>query len=111
MDASAHLRKLGGQTIHTIARGRRNRILEIRDTDVIVATDKSPGGELVAIADVQARDMLEREGEVRIDVNTVGYRSAFIGAVQAMLPGGSGVHSAPARQTRAPFSDLGIVED
>jgi hypothetical protein len=41
----------------------------------------------VPIAQVQAAiDMLERTGELRSDVKTVGYRSAFIGAVLATLP-------------------------
>jgi hypothetical protein len=88
MDAREHLRGLVGQTIHTITRRQRNHILEIRADDVIVATDKSPRGGPVSIADIQAAmDMLERDGEVRIDVKTVGYRSAFVGGVLATLPG------------------------
>ena len=88
MNAGRHLRGLVGQTVHTITRGRRNRILEIRGTDVIVATDKSPSAEPVPIAEVQAAiDLLERDGEVRVNVETVGHRSAFVGAVLATLPG------------------------
>jgi hypothetical protein len=88
MDARQHLRGLVGQTIHTIARRRPNRVLAIRGDDVIVGTQKSPSGEPVPIADVQAAiDVLERNGEVRIDVKTVGHRSAFVGAVLATLPG------------------------
>jgi hypothetical protein len=88
MDAREHLRGLVGQTIHTITRRQRNRILELRHDDVLVATDKSPAGQPVPIAGVQAAmDMLERDGEVRINVKTVGYRSAFVGAALATLPG------------------------
>ena len=88
MDAREHLRSLVGQPIHTIARDRPNRILEITGSDVLVATDKSAGGEPVPIAEVQAAiDMLKRDGELRVDVKTVGYRSAFVGAVLATLPG------------------------
>jgi hypothetical protein len=88
MDAREHLRGLVGQTIHTLARRQPNRILEIRGDDVIVATGKSPSGEPVPIAEVQAAiDVLERDGEVRLDVKTVGYRSAFVGAVLGALPG------------------------
>lgn len=48
------------------------------------------GRALVLLGEVQnALDMLERDGEVAIDVETVGYRSAFIGAVLATLPGTS----------------------
>jgi hypothetical protein len=55
---------------------------------VLVGTLRSPKGKPVPIADVQAAmDLLERDGEVVIDVETVGYRSAFIGAVLASLPG------------------------
>ena len=87
MDARAHLQTLVGKTIHTIGQGRPNRIVEVSGQHVIVATDKSPSGQAVPIAEVQAAiDMLERAGELRIDVKTVGYRSAFIGAVLATLP-------------------------
>ena len=48
----------------------------------------SDQGKPVPIKWVQAAlDMLERDGEVIIDVKTVGYRSAFIGAVLALLLG------------------------
>lgn len=88
MDAKAHLRTLVGTTIHTIGHGRPNRILAIDGTDVIVATGRSPAGQRVAIAEVQAAlDMLERTDDLLIDKKVVGYRSAFIGAVLGTLPG------------------------
>jgi len=63
-------------------------VLQIEGDHVIVATAKSPNGQPVPIAWVQnALDMLERDGEVVINVETVGYRSAFIGAVLTTLPG------------------------
>jgi hypothetical protein len=63
-------------------------VLYVEGDDVIVATAKSPNGQPVPIAWVQnALNLLERDGEVVIDVETVGYRSAFIGAVLATLPG------------------------
>jgi hypothetical protein len=34
-----------------------------------------------------ALDLLERDGEVRVDVATLGHRSAFVGAVLSTLPG------------------------
>ena len=86
-DARTHLQTLVGQEIRTLT-GRPNRVLAIRGDDVLVGTLKSPQGQPVPIAWVQsAIDMLERDGEVRIDVATVGYRSAFVGAVLATLPG------------------------
>ena len=58
------------------------------DTHVIVGTDKSPTGKRVPIAEIQAAmDSLEQRGELEISVQTVGYRSAFIGAVLATVPG------------------------
>jgi hypothetical protein len=63
-------------------------VLRIEGDDIIVATAKSPDGQPVPTAWVQdAMDLLERDGEVVIDVDTVGYRSAFIGAILATLPG------------------------
>ncbi len=87
IDARAHLESLVGQEIRTLT-GRPNRILGFRGTDVIVATTRSPHGQPVPIAWVQdAVDMLLDRDELVIDVETVGYRSAFIGAVLARLPG------------------------
>ncbi len=86
-DAHSYLQGLEGQLLHTLT-GRPNRILEVRDDVVIVATGRSPGGKPVQIAEVQdAIDALEAAGELEISVATVGYRSAFIGAVLATLPG------------------------
>ena len=86
-DARTHLQTLVGQEIRTLT-GRPNLVLAIRGDHVLVGTSKSPRGKLVPIDWVQhAIDLLERDGEVRIDVPTVGYRSAFIGAVLATLPG------------------------
>ncbi len=88
VDARAHLNTLVGQTIHTIGQGRPNRILAVDGGEVVTATDQSPSGQRVAIAEVQAAvDMLERTGDLLIDKKIVGYRSAFIGAVLAALPG------------------------
>lgn len=87
MDARAHPAGLVGKTIHTIGQEKPNRILAIGGTDVIVATDKSLAGQPVPIAEIQtAIEILERDSDVRLDVKTVGYRSAFIGAVLATLP-------------------------
>ena len=86
-DARQYLESLVGQTILTLT-GKPNFILEVRGTDVIVGTAKSPKGQPVPIRWVQdAMDQLERGRELEINVQTVGYRSAFIGAVLATLPG------------------------
>lgn len=86
-DAEALLASLVGMTIHTLT-GRPNEVLRIQGTDVIVGTEKSPEGQAVPIEWVQsALDTLNREGDVEISVRSVGYRSAFIGAVLAKVPG------------------------
>lgn len=78
---------LVGQTLETLS-GRWNSILELRDTQALVATERSPAGNSVPIALVEeALDQLHAAGELRIDVPTVGYRSAFVGAVLQTLPG------------------------
>ena len=85
-DAVSLLRELTGRQLSTLS-GRANRILEIRGDDVIVATSRSPAGQPVPIAWVQeALDRLREERVISIDVDSVGYRSAFIGAVLRELP-------------------------
>jgi hypothetical protein len=87
VNARDYLASLVGQELETLT-GRTNRVLRLAGEDVIVATSRSPRGKPVPIKWVQAAlDMLERQGEVVIDVKTVGYRSAFVGAVLASLPG------------------------
>jgi hypothetical protein len=86
-DAMRNLRSLVGTTIRTLT-GQPNRIIEVRSNEVIVGTGRSPEGQPVPIEWVQtAMDRLYRDGEVDIDVESVGYRSAFVGAVLATLPG------------------------
>jgi hypothetical protein len=86
-DARAYLRGLIGKTIHTLT-GRPNSIIAIDGDDVLVGTTRSPDGQAVPIAWVQeAMDRLYAQGSIEISVESVGYRSAFIGAVLATLPG------------------------
>jgi hypothetical protein len=86
-DARTVLIGLQGKTIRTLS-GKPNRILNVVGSDVIVATERSPSGQPVPIEWVQsALQRLARDGEVEISVQSVGYRSAFIGAVLATLPG------------------------
>jgi putative restriction endonuclease len=75
------LRGLVGRRLTTVT-GQVNEILRAEPPNVIVATDRSPHGQPVPIADVQrALDLLRRDGAVTIDVPTLGHRSSFIGAV------------------------------
>lgn len=91
IDAGAHLRSLIGTTILTLT-GRPNHVIDIQGDQVIVGTDRSPAGTPVPIESVQeAMDMLHRDGEIQINVKTVGYRSALIGAVLLTVPGAEGM--------------------
>jgi hypothetical protein len=81
------LQDLVGLEIRTMT-GRVNRVLEVSGGGVLVGTSKSPQGQWVDIAEVQAAlDTLRRRGLIEISVRGVGYRSAFIGAVLSTLPG------------------------
>ena len=87
MDAAHYLTGLVAKEIRTVT-GKPNTVLAVTDTEAIVATRRSPNGKPVPIADVQAAiDTLMTKGEITVDVDTLGYRSAFIGAVLATLPG------------------------
>jgi hypothetical protein len=87
IDARQMLEGLVGRQLETMS-GQVNRILRIEGSEVIVATSKSPHGKPVAITSVQdALDRLCEAGELEISVDSVGYRSAFIGAVLATIPG------------------------
>jgi len=77
--------------------GHPNKVLSVGAKAVIVGTTRSPDGTPVPIEWVQdAMDMLEQDGEVRVNVDTLGFRSAFVGAVLATLPGAS-VSPSPTR--------------
>ena len=68
----------------TTTSGSVNRILAVQSPNVVVATERSPQGQPVPIADVQrAIDLLQLHGAVTIDVETLGHRSSFVGAVLA----------------------------
>ena len=86
-DARAHLASLIGMTIATLTREKPNRILYLDGSAVIVATERSPSGERVEIADVEAAfDRLGAGEEVEVSIGSLGHRSAFVGAVLATLP-------------------------
>lgn len=83
-----HLLGLRGETIPTISTGAWNRIVEVSDDHVLVATDRSPEGSPVPLAMIEsAYERLHSEGEIEISVDSVGHRSSFVGAVLASLPG------------------------
>ncbi len=87
INASRILEKLVGRTVTTLT-GRNNRILQVQGSQVVVATDKSPGGRRIPIVWVQnALDRLTFQGEVDIGVESLGYRSTFVTAVLLAIPG------------------------
>jgi hypothetical protein len=94
-DARQLLNGLIGRTIVTVT-GRTNTVLEVRDTEVVVATGRSPGGAAVPIAWVQdALDRLVDDSVIEISVDSVGHRSAFVGAVLLTLPGARATRTTP----------------
>lgn len=93
-DARRFLESLTGRELRTVT-GRPNRVVRIEGDRVVVATGRSPSGRAVPIGWVQdALDRLEGEGEIEISVDSVGYRSAFVGAVLRELPGAQVITSA-----------------
>jgi hypothetical protein len=91
------LRSLIGEPLETVT-GRENRVLGVDGETVRVWTTRSPNGQDVPVAWVQdAIDRIEREREIEISVDSVGYRSAFIGAVLRQLPDAQVIRSSPPR--------------
>ncbi|MDL5159280.1 hypothetical protein [Actinomycetospora termitidis] len=104
------LRRLIGVPLRTV-RGQANRILTVQPPTVTVATDRSPEGRPVSIAEVEhALTTLRVEGSVTVDPGHIGYRSAFVGAVLLTLPGVRPYGSPPVltlvRPGAAPREDL-----
>lgn len=94
-DGRGLLSGLVGRRLQTIG-GAANEILEVREDDVVVATERSPAGQPVPIAWLQdALDRLYAADELRIDPSTIGHRSAFIGAVLRTLPNVRVEHDPP----------------
>ena len=104
LNAERLLRRLIGTELRTIT-GHWNMIRDVQTTRALVATERSPQGQDVEIADVQvALDRLANGGRVEISPDSVGYRSAFIGAVLLTLRGARALGSPPVI-TVAPSSD------
>jgi hypothetical protein len=98
MDARAHLESLVGTEIYTLTNRQPNRILGVVGDEVIVATEKSPNGRAVPVQWVQdGIDLLASGDEVTVDVETLGHRGAFVGAVLATLPGAVVLATTPRR--------------
>lgn len=101
-DARGLLTSLAGRALRTVT-GRENRVLGIEGDFVRIWTRRSPSGRPVPIAWVEdALDRLERDGEIEISVPSVGYRSAFIGAVLRELPGAEVIRTESPPRIRLP---------
>jgi hypothetical protein len=86
LNARTVLEALVGEPVTTLT-GRPNVVIGLAGDDVRVGTTRSRKGQLVPIAWVQdALDRLAAERRLEISVESVGYRSAFIGAVLSSLP-------------------------
>jgi hypothetical protein len=97
------LQSLVDQEIYTLTNRQPNRILGLIGDEVIVATGKSPNGRAVPIQWVQdGINLLLAEGEISVDVATLGHRGAFVGAVLATLPGVVVRPTVPRRIARTP---------
>jgi hypothetical protein len=108
-DAREVLTALVDQPLVTLT-GRANRIIAVHQTEVIVATERSPEGQPVPITDVQhALELLARDGEVIITPAVVRYRSAFIGAVLRTLPGTTIAMNPPRVYAAQPAEDLDAI--
>jgi hypothetical protein len=81
------LTELVGIEIRT-ASGKSNTILQVRGDNVVVRTERSSEGQSVPVGTVQrGLDLLAARGSVRVAPEELGYRSSFVGAVLAVLPG------------------------
>ena len=76
-----------GEEIRTVS-GMPNMVLAVHGDTVLVRTNRSPDGQPVEVSEVQqGLDKLKMHGSVRVNVEELGHRSAFVGAVLATLPG------------------------
>ncbi|MFD4670726.1 HNH endonuclease [Lentzea sp. NPDC058450] len=86
-DALALLRSLIGDPI-TTATGKVNTIVEVTPKRVRVTTEKSPEGQWVGVRDVEGGlAKLYGQGSVLVNVEVLGHRSSFVGAVLLTIPG------------------------
>ena len=87
IDATIVAQSLLGEPLRTIRDARENVILEVIGGRILVSTSRSPAGQPVPVADLQAAlDTLGAGEEVVIDPDHIGHRSSFLGAVLLTLP-------------------------
>jgi Arc/MetJ family transcription regulator len=92
------LRELIGTPIPTASGTRTNTILGVDADHALVATSRTPSGQQVPILHVvAAMARLKHDGIIDVNVDALGYRSAFVGAVLLQLPGARISGAAPPR--------------
>jgi hypothetical protein len=96
IDAFDHLEQLVDKTIVTVT-GAPNKVLAVTRSEVLVGTGKSPAGKPVPLDWVQTALNRLATGEVEISVDSLGYRSAFVGAVLLTVPGVVELPTSPRR--------------
>jgi hypothetical protein len=108
LETRSYVERLVGSELRTVT-GRPNRILRVEGANLVVETRRSRGsGSRVPIDLVDsALRALRTDGTVTIDVPTLGYRSAFVGAVLLTLPGARLVSSAPPIVSLFPEDEAG----
>lgn len=85
--ASDLLRSLIGEEIRTVT-GMPNMVLAVHGDTALGRTGRSPEGRPVGAGEVQkGPDKLRMHGSIRVTVDELGHRSAFVGAVLATVPG------------------------
>jgi hypothetical protein len=109
--AAELLRSLIGEEIRTF-NGNLNMVLAVHGDTVLVRTSASPDeGQPVGVGEIQrGLDKISAHGSVRVHVDELGYRSAFVGAVLATLPGAQ-FTSNPATVTLHPPAGLPASSD
>jgi hypothetical protein len=104
--ASDLLRSLIGEEIRTVT-GTPNMVLAIQGDMALVRTSPSPEGQPIEADEVQkGLDKLRVQGSVRVNMDELGHRSAFVGAVLATLPGTQFTNNPATVTLAAPVSVL-----
>ncbi|MEO6087817.1 MAG: hypothetical protein ABIQ18_32365 [Umezawaea sp.] len=102
------VRSLVGKPIRTV-NGSPNTVLRVAGGVAVVATDKSPDGKPVPVADVQhGLDLVRKNGSVGVNTDELG--SAFVGAVLSTLPGAE-VSTRPAMVTLTGPVDIPVPDE